>query len=156
MPVRPARPDDLPAVSRLAAELVRYHHRVDPARFFLPERVEEGYERWLRAELANPQAVVLVAEETDEICGYAYGRLEPRDWNALLDAHGGLHDVFVAPPARRRGVARALVEGMVAALSALGAPRVVLTTMPQNAAGRALFVALGFRETMIEMTREGR
>ena len=35
--IRPARPDDLPNVSRLAAALVRLHHKWDPKRFMLVE-----------------------------------------------------------------------------------------------------------------------
>jgi ribosomal protein S18 acetylase RimI-like enzyme len=39
-------------------------------------------------------------------------------------------------------------------LEALGAPRVLLHTAVQNEAAQALFEKLGFRSTMIEMTRE--
>ena len=47
------------------------------------------------------------------IVGYAYGALEGRDWNLLLDAHGAVHDIFVAAEARRGGVGRQLVEALV-------------------------------------------
>ena len=98
--VRPATLVDMPAVARLAAQLVRAHHAYDPQRFLCVEPVEAGYQYWLSHELANPEAVVLVAERAGEIIGYAYGVLEPRDWNNLLDAHGGLHDVLVTEGAR--------------------------------------------------------
>jgi ribosomal protein S18 acetylase RimI-like enzyme len=39
-------------------------------------------------------------------------------------------------------------------LERLGAPRVLLHTASQNREGQALFAKLGFRSTMIEMTRE--
>jgi len=39
-------------------------------------------------------------------------------------------------------------------LKALGAPRVVLMTAWQNEPARRFFARLGFRETMLEMTRE--
>ena len=152
--VRPATPADLPAVARLAAKLVRYHHALDAHRFMILEPVEPGYERWLGHELADPQAVIVVAERDGTLLGYAYGRVEARDWNALLDAHGALHDLYVDEAARSGGVGLALIEAIAARLAALGAPRVVLHTATQNTTAQRLFARAGFRSTMIEMTRE--
>jgi ribosomal protein S18 acetylase RimI-like enzyme len=154
--VRPMTRADLPAVARLAGELVRYHHALDPARFLLVEPVEKGYAHFFTRELENPRAVLLAAarEGTAEVVGYAYGLFEPRDWNMLLDAHGALHDVLVAAEARGSGIGAALVRDMCARLEALGAPRVLLSTAVQNEAAQALFARVGFRKTMIEMTRE--
>ena len=153
--VRPVEPPDLPAVGRLAGQLVRYHHALDPRRYILFEGVEEGYARFFAGQLKNRDAVILCAVRAPgEIVGYAYGTLEARDWNALLGAHGALHDVLVDPGARRSGVGARLVLETCRRLEALGAPRVVLHTAVQNREAQALFAKLGFRSTMIEMTRE--
>lgn len=158
--VRRATRFDMRAVAALAARLVRFHHQLDPQRFLCTEPLEPGYERWLAHELENPKAIVVVAEEPEhgprpaKLLGYAYGRMEARDWNALLDACGVLHDVYVADDARSRGVGAALVEAVARELTEMGAPRVVLHTATQNAAGQRLFEKLGFRRTMVEMTRE--
>jgi len=151
--VRRARIPDLRRLSEFAGELVRLHHAADAQRFFLPERVEEGYASWLRRELHNKGAVVLVAEQGEELVGYGYGALQARDWNALLDEHGAIHDVFVTSDGRRRGVGRLLVEAMIRELEALGAASIVLTTMVKNEAAQRLFESCGFRPTMLEMTR---
>jgi len=188
--IRRATRLDMPAVARLAARLVRFHHALDRRRFLCVEPLEAGYERWLSHEVEDPRAVILVAEEAGAagareegavagetpaertapgetpaartaagetpltIVGYAYGRVEARDWNALLDAHGALHDVYVADEARARGTGAALVTAVADDLRKLGAPRVVLHTATQNVAAQRLFQKLGFRSTMIEMTRE--
>jgi len=151
--VRRAEKRDLPQVAELAAALVRMHHAADPGRFFLMDDVEKGYAWWLSRELARKEAVVLVASRGERVVGYAYGTLEERDWNMLLDAHGAIHDVFVAAEARSAGVGRVLVESLVAALGELGAPRFVLSTMVSNEAAQHLFRSCGFRPTMLEMTR---
>jgi ribosomal protein S18 acetylase RimI-like enzyme len=151
--IRPAEARDLDRLGALAGALVREHHAADPRRFFLVDGVEAGYARWLGRELARPGAVVLAAERDGAVVGYVYASLEERDWNALLDEHGAIHDVYVAEEARRSGVARALVEAVIAALTALGAQRVVLSTRVGNEAAQALFRACGFRPTMLEMTR---
>jgi ribosomal protein S18 acetylase RimI-like enzyme len=154
--VRRATPNDVPAASELAGKLARMHHETDPARFFLPENVVEGYARWFGRVLDDPEAVLLVADGGSSLAGYAYGGLEDRAWNLLLDAHGAIHDVYVDASARRHGVGRALVEGMVGALEELGAERIVLSTMPSNLAAQSLFARFGFRVTFLEMTRNRR
>jgi ribosomal protein S18 acetylase RimI-like enzyme len=154
--IRRAAQADLPALARLAGELVRLHHDADPARFLLVDHVEEGYARWFSRELARPEAVVLLACRAADILGYAYGALGARDWNLLLDTHGAVHDIYVATSARREGVGRALVTALIHALEQLGAPRIVLSTMVANEAAQRLFRECGFRPTMLEMTRSTR
>lgn len=151
----PADEPHLRPAAELAARLVQLHHDLDPLRFaVLSSDVAGGYERWFRQCIANPNAVVLVALAGQRVIGYAYGSLEPRNWNELLDACGVLHDVYVDERFRRTGVGAALVEEAARRLAALGAPRVVLKTAAANEAAQRLFARLGFRQTMIEMTRE--
>jgi ribosomal protein S18 acetylase RimI-like enzyme len=154
--VRPVVRNDLPAVARLAAQLVRYHRELDARRYLLVDGVEQGYARFFASEIAREGAVVVCAVRAadDAIVGYAYGTMETRDWNALLDRHGALHDVLVDAGVRRAGLGRRLVLETCRRLEALGAPRVVLHTAVQNREAQALFASLGFRSTMIEMTRE--
>lgn len=151
--VRRATVSDLPQVSALAGELVRMHHERDPERFFLPERVEQGYEWWLKKELERSEAVVFVADDRGTIVGYTYASLEGRDYNLLLDAHGAIHDIFVASGERRHGVGGRLLEATIAALESLGADRILLSVMVDNERAQRLFRACNFRPTMFEMTR---
>ena len=152
--VRAAEPRDLPVIAQLAGQLVRQHHDFDAQRFMLIPNVEAGYARFFGGELSNPSTIILAAELAGNIVGYAYARLEERDWNALLDACGALHDIFVSESVRRQGVARRLVEAVRESLRAKGAPRLVLHTASKNHAAREFFAVLGFRETMIELTCE--
>ncbi len=156
--IRAARPEHLKAAARLAALLVRQHHAYDPLRFMSIEPLEDGYERFLRSQVERDDIVLLVAlsrrgdEET--VVGYTLASLEDRDWSDLRDACGKIHDVYVDERVRMRGVASLLVEKAVASLAAMGAPRVVLMAAWRNDPARRLFTSLGFRPTMIEMTRE--
>jgi ribosomal protein S18 acetylase RimI-like enzyme len=153
--VRLALPADLTGLARLGAMLIDYHRALDEKRYLTVENAVQGYRWFLSEELKNEDAVILCATAEDgTVAGYAYGTVEGRNWNALLDRHGALHDVMVDPSARRQGLAERLVLAMCEALEARGAPRVVLHTAVQNAQGQALFKKLGFRTTMLEMTRE--
>ncbi len=61
---------------------------------------------------------------------------------------------MVDPDHRRQGVGRQLLEAAIAALIQLGAPQVQLSTAAPNKGAQKLFASLGFRPTLIEMTRE--
>lgn len=152
--IRKIEREDLPDVGAMAGELVRWHHALDAHRFLLVDGVEKGYARFFETQLEVSEVVLLVASIGEQRVGYVYARLEARDWNALLDACGALHDIFVVPGARRAGVASALLNEVISRLKALGAPRVVLSTAVQNGAAQKLFERHGFRPTMLEMTRE--
>ena len=52
------------------------------------------------------------------------------------------------------GVGEALLTAAAAWLAERGAPRVLLVTAEQNEAARRLFARVGYRVTMVEMTRE--
>lgn len=152
--IRAAVASDLPAIAELAGRLVRLHHDLDAARFMLVPNVASGYARFFASELEDPNAFICQAL-LDSVCvGYAYARLEPRNWNDLLDACGVLQDLFVSEHARRAGIAKQLVAAVQHWARQRGAPRLVLHTASRNAPARAFFASLGFRETMVEFTQE--
>jgi ribosomal protein S18 acetylase RimI-like enzyme len=144
--IRPATPADLP---------VRIHHDFDPQRFIAagPE-TEQLYAGYLGTQLGEPNVVVLVAERGGEVLGYTYAGVEGNDYMALRGPAGVLYDIVVDPAQRRSGVGRMLLDATLAALTARGAPRCVLSTAERNENAQRLFARAGFRRTMVEMTRE--
>ena len=143
---------DLDAASLLAEELVSLHHGWDRTRFFTTPDVAKGYRRWFASQLGGEGVVLLVAEVDGQIAGYVYGSVEPRDWAALLDEHGAIHDVHVSSKFRRRGLARALMAAAAERFRTLGVTKVVLSSATANVEGQSLFKSLGYRPTMIEFT----
>ena len=153
--IRRATIADLPALGRLGALLLRTHYEFDPQRFIAPgDNVEEGYAWFLGTQLRQKDVAIFVAERGGDVLGYVYAGIEPHSWKELRDEAGFIHDIVVDERGRRTGLASALVERAVAWLRERGMPRVVLWTADRNDVAQRLFVALGFRRTMIEMTRE--
>jgi len=153
--IRLANDADLPALGRLGALLMQTHYRFDQKRFMAPHPDSaEGYAWFLQSQLKEEDVVVFVAERSGAIVGYVYAGIEPTSWKELRDPAGFIHDVVVEDSSRRLGIASSLIEAAIEWLRTHGAPRVMLWTAEQNPAAQNLFTRLGFRRTMIEMTRE--
>jgi len=153
--IRRATAADLPALGVLGASLLRTHYAFDPLRFMAPrENSETGYAWVLGTQVKEDDVAVFVAERSGTVIGYVYAAMEPQSWKELREAAGFIHDLVVVPEAQRHGVASALVEAACEWFRSIGAPRVVLGTAEKNEGAQRLFARLGFRRTMIEMTRE--
>ena len=153
--IRRATRRDIPALGQLGALLLRTHYGFDSRRFMAPGKdAESGYGWFLGTQMRDDEVVVFVADREGKVLGYVYAGLEPQSWKELREACGFIHDVAVFEHGRRGGVAKALIDAAVAWLKERGAPRVVLWTAEQNEPAQRLFGGLGFRRTMIEMTKE--
>jgi len=153
--IRRATTADIAALGKLGAALLRTHYEFDQQRFMAPPvDPEAGYAWFLGTQLQDEDVAVFVAEQSGVVIGYVYAGLEPQSWKELREAAGFVHDVAVAPEAQRTGIASALVESACEWLRSIGAPRVVLWTAEKNESAQRLVTRLGFRRTMIEMTRE--
>jgi ribosomal protein S18 acetylase RimI-like enzyme len=153
--IRRATRDDLRAIGRLGALLVAAHHAFDSRRF-LPatSRTKEAYAAFLGSQLDEPDAAVFVAEQNADVIGYAYVAVESYDYMSLRGPAGLLHDIIVDPERRGHGVGRRLLEAVLEYVRSRGLAQIVLSTAERNEAAQRFFAGVGFRRTMIEMTRE--
>jgi ribosomal protein S18 acetylase RimI-like enzyme len=133
--VREASSGDLPALGRLFDEYRQFYK--------LPTDLGKAG-AYLEARLAAGDSVVLVAaDESQQLLGFT--QLYPT-WCSLLAAPVYmLYDLYVAPAARRRGVARALLEAAAERARLDGKLRMTLSTARTNAGAQALYESLGWR-----------
>lgn len=117
--LRPLGPADLDAVAALEVELF-------------------GAQAWSRGayveELANPTRHYLAADD-GELIGYA---------GILLASDAQVMTIGVHPTHRRRGVATALLDGLLAAARAHRSREVLLEVRAEDAGAQALYAAAGF------------
>lgn len=106
-----------------------------------------GTDAWstdsMAAELANPHTYYLVAfqpETPDAVDGYA-GLLAPSG-----AAEGDVQTIAVAEGARRHGVGRALLGGLVSEAGRRGASEVFLEVRADNPTAQRLYAAFGFEQ----------
>jgi len=153
--IRKARTEDLEVVGRLGAALLREHYGFDPQRFMQGGAdAEDGYADFLGTQLDRAESLVLVAEADGEVVGYLYAGIEPRNWKELREQAGFVHDVLVHEDNRGAGLAQLLMDAALRWFRERGVPRAILWTAARNTRAHQLFERLGFRSTMIEMTRE--
>jgi len=121
--LRPARPDDGPALHRIC-----YPH-------YAPEEME----RTLAASLKQAErgrGLRLVAEWEEQIAGC--GQL--LSWGRGAE----IADLVVVPRYRGRGIGRELVEALLEEARRLGIPAVEIGVRPGNQRALALYQRLGF------------
>jgi ribosomal protein S18 acetylase RimI-like enzyme len=153
--VRRATNADLPSLGRLGALLVQQHHDFDGRRFLAATaRTADHYAGFLGSQLDDPDVLLLVAEHEERVVGYTFAAMEGYDYKSLRGPAALLHDILVDPDHRGHGVGGRLLDETLSILRARGARQIVLSTAERNQAAQRLFARMGFRPTMIEMTRE--
>lgn len=157
--VRPATPADVPAVLPMVRAICEFHRQLDPDRYgFLPDVIDR-YERWLPQRAADPRSVFLVAEldlaplSTPSLAGFLVATVESNIPIYTLAEFGFIHDVWVEPAHRGRGLAGALLDAALARFRALNIAQVRLETAAANDAARRLFASRGFRVGAVDMLR---
>jgi len=132
--IREAAGYDLPALGRLFDEYRQFYK--------LPTEVERATE-YIRARLAAGDSVVLVAaDESQQLLGFT--QLYPSWCSLLAGPVSVLYDLYVPPRARRRGIARALLEAAADRARRDGKLRMTLSTARTNVDAQALYESLGW------------
>jgi GNAT superfamily N-acetyltransferase len=135
--IRPARPDDVPVLLEMFAELADYEHLTHELR---------ATERQLHAALfgAHPAVEALIAEEhSGSVIGYAM--FFPTFSTFLASTGVWLEDLFVRPAQRRGGVGRALLAAVAAQLRERGGERLEWAALDWNEPALSFYRGLGAR-----------
>jgi ribosomal protein S18 acetylase RimI-like enzyme len=133
IPVRAAGNADLNALASLFDAYRRFYQQpadVALARRFVAER------------LAKRDSVIFVAEDAGALLGFT--QLYPSLCSVAAAPIMVLYDLFVAPEARGRGIAQALMQAAEAHARAAGCARLDLSTAHDNCAAQALYEARGW------------
>jgi ribosomal protein S18 acetylase RimI-like enzyme len=139
MTVRRAGPDDLDVVAALWRE---FGEEVPPPAF---ETVDHDKELGEIAEILASEVAFVAEDEQGAPVGFALGRRRSTRW-------GTLTDLYVAPRARRSGVATDLVREIVDTFEALGIESLDLDVQMSNRVARSVYARWGLRDEVVVMT----
>jgi GNAT superfamily N-acetyltransferase len=132
--IRPARPDDVPAIYQLIRDLAEYERSLEQV---------TGTEDDLRRSLFGPDPAVFahVAEHEGRIGGFALWFLNYSTW---LCQHGiYLEDLYVAPDLRQLGLGRALLAELAALCVERGYGRLEWWVLDWNEPALGFYARIG-------------
>lgn len=120
-------------------------------------RLEPLTSQWLERVIAienagqlHPWSSVQLQDAFEDDRAVLWGAFEGRDLVAYavlyrLPFEAELQAITVAPEARRRGIARTLLEGLIVEATGWGSERLLLEVRASNQAARRLYEQQGFR-----------
>jgi GNAT superfamily N-acetyltransferase len=122
---------------------------LDFYRAVLTPEVTEG--TWVA--LCDPTSAVygLVAEQEDQLAGFAHLVLHPTTWATHPTCY--LEDLYVAKPWRGGDIARRLIEAVYAFADGFGPASVYWLTQEYNAPARSLYDTLAHRTSFVVYRR---
>jgi ribosomal protein S18 acetylase RimI-like enzyme len=131
--IRLARPGDIEHLAELF-DLYRQFYDCPPDR--------DAAKHWLTINLEAARSTIFVADTGLELLGFT--QLYPALCSVDLVKYFVLYDLFVAQTARRRGIARSLMNAASEWATTEGAARIDLETARDNAPGQSLYRSLGY------------
>jgi len=145
--LRPAREADIPAVVPLVLRLKRLNEEFDPL-LKVRDDAEPHAAEILRAHVADPKAVLLVAEgrgpDRDKIVGFVRAVVRERPFYTPQN-EGVILEIYLLPLYRRHGAGEYLLRETSAALKAKGAGVVTAEFPAQNEIAVRFYAKRGFR-----------
>ena len=138
--IRTATLTDAPAIARVHVSSWRSTYRGMLPDDFLASLSESNYaERWKRV-IAEGTSKVFVAEEGDDVVGFASGG---RERAGEPGYEGELYAIYVLDAAQRRGFGRDLVRASVGGLREMGLADMIIWVLRDNHPARAFYERLG-------------
>ena len=94
MEIRKAKPQDIEQLTKFGLVLLKQHSELDP--YFTPtDTADKLYRKFLESCLYSEDGIVLVAENNEELVGYAVGEIKTRSAIFMITDYGYINDVFV-------------------------------------------------------------
>lgn len=150
--IRPAQQSDQSAIAVLWQDMIAELTNRDPDQPRPLTDAAATYAARLMAVLDAPDTCVLVAALNDQVIGYGLGALVDLQSDLFVPVKSGfIVDLSVARTARRQGVGRALISGLLGWFSRHRVTTVEWNVASTNKAGHVFWQAVGGRDVQVRM-----
>ena len=148
MDVRSAEREDVPAIQ----EVARQSWETDYPDVLSRETIDEGVSEWysserLEEQLADEDALLLVAEDDDHVVGFSHAA-----WEA---DSGDILRLYVRPDRRREGIGSQLLKRTIDGLSQRTVERIKAMALTANDPGDEFYRSMGFLPSETAQTEIG-
>ncbi|UUM29467.1 GNAT family N-acetyltransferase [Vibrio japonicus] len=141
--IRAANQSDLDQLNELMYLLHAEHHQQCPEHFKTAEEIEQ--EKSIARYLDNPECLVFVACEHDQIVGFVSGHFcELVSVVSKPVQMGSIDELYVLPESRKQGTAKALLEKMESTFIDYGVQQMFVEVWHFNQNALALYENQGF------------
>ena len=151
--IRLARSKDLDSLALLRKELLDHHARLDPY-WETTDNWEGPLRVFMRAGLARPDHVLIVAETANGLVGYCMASVQKHSNARVVSEVGYIVDLMVTEQMRGHGVGTALFERAADWFKRKGLTRVELKVAVMNESSCKFWSKLGFQTFMELRSRE--
>lgn len=153
--IRPARPEDRPALEYAFAELQAFERTIEPNRAD-PRSISGPYLDDLFAECAKASGAILVAERSGRLIGFVsvLPRVTSDDIIELEQEYGYVADLVVLEPHRGTGIGTGLMRAAEAHAFEAGASRLRVGVLAGNARALRLYQHLGFQPQEVVLEKQ--
>jgi len=141
--IRPARREDLDAITQLIVRLKRLNAEFDPLLEVVPEIVEVSH-KYVENALESPSSVLLVAVDGDKVVGVFKGDVEDRIFYKPRFA-GVIREFYVLPEYRRKGIGKRLMMEGIELLRKKGAELIMASFPALNEIAVNFYKKMNFR-----------
>ncbi|MFC1901068.1 GNAT family N-acetyltransferase [Chloroflexota bacterium] len=142
-----AKEEHIPALGKLITDFIKYTEDINPV-FGAPENADKIIiEKDIRPAIKSKNSKILVALDDGQIIGHSYAFIiEPDPATAKRGKYGYIHDLFVIPEYRRRGIGKQLFDEILKWFHSLDIDRVELEVIVGNYLANSFWKKHGFSD----------
>jgi ribosomal protein S18 acetylase RimI-like enzyme len=153
--LREAGPQDIEGVFSVLGETQLLHMIAHPEIYQAPKNIKPILD-YLKESVFDPNAVIFLAEEGDEILAAIHCRIQSSSENPVLTPRkfALIENIAVASAHRRRGIGEALMKRAEQWAKALGASSIELTVWDFNQTAKDFYRQLDYQPIHQRMSKE--
>ena len=137
MEIRPARPDDVPAIAKVHVDSWRTTYQDVLPKSYLNDLSYDAREAmWGESFGEESSSFLIVAEDEGKVVGFSAGGATRQDTPETRDYGGELYAVYTLESYQRRGLGRRLVAAVAEELIERGFETMITWVIEDNAACR--------------------
>ena len=141
--VREATCQDIPAIVRLAEELLDFHKDRDPL-FTRAANSGDVLAQFVEANIRSETACVFVAVVNNQIVGYCQGMLQKHPPVLVETDYGQILDIMVTANSRRTGAGEKMVSALRDWFGLKGVHRIEVRRLISNEIAARFWAKMGF------------
>lgn len=145
MIIRKAKIKDIKEIAELATDLMHYHSNFD-SYFASVKNILKIYNKDFKKWLKSNQKLLLVAEEKNNILGFATGEIKKGPAMFKIKRTGTLEYMFVKEGFRKQGIGKIFFEELLKWFKKKKIEYVIISVHSKNNIGKDFWKKNGFEE----------